>query len=104
MILCIILSTLLIYSLPQKENAYLIIKIDNQIYGTYSLEENQTININNTNTCVIEDGKVYMKEANCRDLICIHTKAIDKKGGSIVCLPNRIVLEIQGEDSIDTIT
>lgn len=103
--LCIFLSTIIIYLLPQKENTQLIIKVENSIYGTYSLDENQTISINDTNICVIEDGIVYMSHANCPDLVCVHSKAIDKHGGIIVCLPNRITLEIHSKESkVDTLT
>ena len=56
-------------------------------------------------SCVIENGKVYMKEANCPDRLCVHSKAIDEKGGSIVCLPNKVVLEvISNNRDIDTMT
>ena len=35
--------------------------------------------------------------ADCPDQICVHTAEISKDGGSIICLPNRIVLEIISE-------
>ena len=46
-----------------------------------------------------------MKEANCRDLICVHHKAISGNGESIVCMPNRIVVEVVSdeESQLDTI-
>ena len=50
--------------------------------------------IGGTNTCVIANGIVSMTEADCTDLICVHTKSIDARGGTIVCMPNRVVLEI----------
>ena len=54
----------------------------------------RTIGIGGTNTCVIANGIVSMTEADCPDLICVHTKSIDARGGTIVCMPNRVVLEI----------
>ena len=44
---------------------------------------------------VIEDGKAYMEEADCPNQICVHHSAISHKGETIVCLPNRIVIEVQ---------
>ena len=35
-----------------------------------------------------------MTEADCPDHLCMKQKKISKKGGTIVCLPNRVVLEI----------
>lgn len=43
---------------------------------------------------VIEDGKVYMQEADCPNQICVHHTPISHRGETIVCLPNRIVIEI----------
>lgn len=84
------------------------ITIDGDIYGEYSLEEDQEIAINDTNICVIENGQVRMTWADCPDQICVHTAAIAKDGGSIVCLPNKIVLEIRSEskteDQVDSIS
>lgn len=39
-------------------------------YGTYSLEKEQTIKIQDTNVCEIKDGKVTMISAQCPDQLC----------------------------------
>lgn len=70
------------------------ILVDSRIYGTYSLSEDQEIRIGETCVCTIENGRVMMKTADCPDQVCVHTKAIDKNGGSIVCLPNKVILHI----------
>ncbi|WP_373212061.1 NusG domain II-containing protein [Ruminococcus sp. 5_1_39BFAA] len=83
------------------------ITVDGEEYGTYSLSKDQVIRINDTNVCEIKDGKVRMTEANCPDQLCIHQRAIDEGGGTIICLPNRIVIEgekggdVQYDDSDD---
>lgn len=76
------------------EKAQLRITVDGEEYGIYSLEEDQVIHIGVTNVCVIKDGSVTMTEADCPDHLCMKQKKISKKGGTIVCLPNRVVLEI----------
>lgn len=50
------------------------------------------------NEVVIKNGKVYMKEANCRDQICVRHKAISKNGESIICLPHSVYIEVVGEN------
>ncbi len=47
------------------------------------------------NVVVIEDGYVYVKEADCRDKICVHHKKINKSGESIICLPHKLVVSIE---------
>ena len=44
---------------------------------------------------VIEDGKAYMEEADCPNQICVHHSPVSHKGETIVCLPNRVVIEVQ---------
>ena len=41
----------------------------------------------------IKDGKVNMIEADCPDHLCMKQKAITDAGGTIVCLPNKVVIE-----------
>lgn len=76
------------------------ILVDGVESGTYSLGENQVININDTNKCEIKDGKVRMIEATCPDKLCMKQKAIDSGGGTIICLPNKVIIE--GEKTADT--
>lgn len=67
----------------------------------YVLSKDQIIPIDSDqagyNEVVIENGKVYMKEANCRDQICVRHKAISKNGESIICLPHSVYIEVVGE-------
>lgn len=76
------------------------ITVDGKEYGTYSLAKNQTIKINDTNVCEIKDGHARMISAECPDHLCMKQKAVDEKGGTIVCLPNKVVIE--GEKSADS--
>jgi hypothetical protein len=49
------------------------------------------------NKVVIHDGKIGIVEANCKDEICIREGFIGEVGERIVCLPNRLVIEIIGK-------
>ncbi|MEE1115212.1 MAG: NusG domain II-containing protein [Eubacterium sp.] len=83
-----------LYSAAHVKRPMLNITVENQEYGTYDLAEDRVIEINDTNICEIAGGQVRMLSADCPDQICIKSKAIDRNGGSIVCLPNRVVLRI----------
>lgn len=83
------------------------ITIKGDLYGTYSMTEDQVIEINETNICEIKDGKVHMIEAKCPDHLCLKQGSVHTQGETIVCLPNRVVLEIsskgKSEDQIDSL-
>lgn len=52
-----------------------------------------------TNTIRITQDGVYMKDASCPDKLCVHSGVINKPGQSIVCLPNKIMVEIEGSNT-----
>lgn len=44
-----------------------------------------------------------MIEADCPDHLCLKQRAVDSTGGTIVCLPNKVVIEgIKGTSSDET--
>ena len=79
------------------------ITVDGKLYGTYSLAEDQVIQIGDTNVCEIKDGEVKMTEADCRIIFVMKQPALGSAGGYIVCLPNRVVIQGEGDsDSQDS--
>jgi len=92
--------------LTGKNGKNVVVSVDGNVMYTFSLEENREFEIKGydggTNYLVIEDGEVYLKDASCPDLLCVHMGKIRSIGQSIICLPNRVVVEIvDGEKSSD---
>ncbi|MDO5390928.1 MAG: NusG domain II-containing protein [Eubacteriales bacterium] len=96
-IIAILLAALLLWGgmflMRKGDYASIRITVDGEEYGTYSLAEDTVISIDGTNVCEIKDGKVKMIEADCPDHLCMKQKAITNAGGTIVCLPNKVVIE-----------
>ena len=42
-----------------------------------------------------------MTEADCPDHLCMKQKAVDSTGGTIVCLPNKVVIEGEKGESFN---
>ena len=73
-------------------------------YGIYDLNKDQTVEITQeteagaiTNLLIIENGQCRMEQASCHNQICVNHSPIDSRGEVIVCLPNRVVVEIVGD-------
>ncbi|WP_338106549.1 NusG domain II-containing protein [Mordavella massiliensis] len=84
-----------------------VIRVDGAFEGTYSLNEDEEISINDgTNILRIRNGKAKMIEADCPDQLCVNQKAVSGNGESIICLPNRVIVEIQSrqESGYDAVT
>lgn len=83
--------------------AYVVVTVDGNEVERLSLDEDTTRVIEGynggTNELVIKDGKAYIKQASCPDGLCVHMGQIDSSGQSIICLPNRVVVTIEGEVS-----
>ena len=110
------------------DGAKVIIESGGDLYATYSLREDRTFVVpapkqNSTDAPAanpedsasaqydyyhvveIEDGKVSVTEASCKNQVCVRHGAISGSGESIVCLPNRLVVRIEngeggGYDSV----
>lgn len=83
------------------------VKVDGKIIGTYSLNEKAEIEIRTgqndeqLNLLIIEDGKAYVKTANCKDGICADHSPIHRVGQSIVCLPHKVTVTVTSDHTSD---
>ena len=63
--------------------------------GVYSLADDQEIVLNNgSNVLKIKNGEADMIRADCPDQLCVKQKAVSKNKESIICLPNKIIVEV----------
>lgn len=101
-----ILGLVFYRNLEEQTAGTITVTVNGKVFGTFSLEQDQEILIGKTNQLVIEDGKADMIEADCPDQICVNHKAISKNKESIVCLPNKVIVEVVGgeEASLDAVT
>jgi hypothetical protein len=85
----------------QKKDAgdEVIVFKDGEVFYAGLLSVETTINIEdekgNFNIVHIKDGKAVMKKASCPDQICVHTRPAEKDGQAIICLPNKVSVEVR---------
>lgn len=74
-----------------------VVRVNGEEYARLPLDTDAELLIEGTggtNLLVIEDGKAYIKEASCPDLICVKTgEASELK--TVVCLPNKVTVSIE---------
>ena len=84
-----------------------VVTADGQIYGTYSLSSDRTVEINTEygrNVLTIENGSAYMSEADCSGKDCMSFGKINRPGQVILCLPHKVSVTISGEGGTDAIS
>lgn len=83
------------------------ISVDGEIYGKYEFKD-KTLEIETEygkNTVMIDRNCVWIEDANCPDKLDVKAGKIDKTGQMLVCLPNRLMIEIVGENKkVDKVT
>ena len=77
-----------------------VIEQNGDLFATYSLNEDRTVTVEGaktTNIVKISNGEVIMSESTCKNQVCVRHSAISRSGESIICLPNRVVVRIEGK-------
>lgn len=98
------------YQNTNTRDAVAVVTVDGTEYGRFPLSEDRTERMEQPdgayNVLVIADGKADITAASCPDGICVDHRPVSKKNESIVCLPNKVIVEIEnGEESeVDSVT
>lgn len=100
------LAWFFINSIFSSKGEKVLIFKDNAIIDTISLSDEGIHSINDGDNILmifeIKDSSVNVISADCPDKLCVHQKAISNNSEMIVCLPNKIVLEISSEPGQNT--
>lgn len=105
--LLIIISILPLFAFAAESfenmDRYAVIYVNGQKYKEIKLGEGLSYEIETDhgtghNLILINGYDITMKEADCFDQICVKQGTIFKIGQSIVCLPNRVFIEITGKE------
>lgn len=76
-----------------------VIQVNGVVIARYPLSEDGIHVLNGgDNTIEIKDGKIRMLEAHCPNQLCVHQGWISRSFQSIVCLPNKLIVTIEGDD------
>ncbi len=76
-----------------------VVSVDGVVRETYSLDRDLETTIRTDagyNVLRIREGNVSVTEADCPDRICVKHSEIRKAGETILCLPHKLAVEIQG--------
>ena len=91
-VVMVALSAVMCFSFGEADRV--VIKQNNEIVYDQSIDQNATFDTGK-NLVVIKDNVVFVKDADCKNKDCVKMGKISKKGESIVCLPNKVIIEIK---------
>lgn len=107
LIIFLIISTgiisFFIYTEPNSDVLKVEVCVDGKVIKTYPLETDSAYDIKDKlstgNTLVIENGKVYISDADCDDELCVKQGSIKRVNESIICLPHKLVVRITSDEN-----
>ncbi|MGN1171028.1 MAG: NusG domain II-containing protein [Lachnospiraceae bacterium] len=78
------------------------------LIASYSLSEDREEVLSydgHFNILVIRDGEAFIRDADCPDRLCVNQGRIYADGQSLICLPHRLTVTIQGgkEPELDAV-
>jgi len=65
------------------------------------LDEDRTLTVTGPvgrTVVVVENGSVSIRESDCPQKLCVRMGSVDQTGESLVCVPNRVVVTVEGGD------
>ena len=98
------------YLAADTQKAEAVVEVDGQEKGRYPLDQDTSVEIQledgSYNLLEIKDGRADITEASCPDKICVDHRPVSRRGESLVCLPNKVVVEIESgqEAEVDGMT
>ena len=83
-----------VFSYIKRTGERVVIKQNDTVVYRGELSKDGEVSLKH-NTVKIENGRVFMKSADCKNQICVKTGKISKSGETIICLPNKVIVEIE---------
>lgn len=84
----------------KKDGASAVVMLNGKEIGRLELARDAEMTVRDEYTAhiVVRDGKVYVESSDCPGGDCVRSGGISRQGQSIVCLPNRMTVYIEGSD------
>ena len=99
-LLLLALVLYLILGATRQEGGVVVVRVDGVETERHALTEVGTYPLNGgSNILVISEGQAWLSDANCPDLLCVKQGKIHYTGQSIICLPNRLTVTVEGGES-----
>lgn len=98
---CLVAGLLYLFLGKEKAGDTVVITVDGREYGTFDLSEDRELMVQTEkgyNLVVIQDGTVFIQEADCPDHYCMRQGKLPGGNKSLICLPHKLVVEVKEKD------
>ena len=100
-----------IFDMIPQNGGTVVIRCDGKVYEEVPIGKTQNVEIYSadgrlTNIVAVQNKEAFMAYADCPDGLCVkHSPIGPNGGGTIICLPNRVSVEVKskGNPGFDTV-
>lgn len=109
LIIAIVISSAIVcYKAPLSAHTVKIY-VDSKEYATYAISEGYEKNVTvktdyGYNLVSMQSGKVQITESDCPGHDCVHMGSISKTGDTLICLPHKLLVTLEGGDAVDAVS
>ena len=102
-VIAILVSVVFWTSIGDKEGSMVSVYQDGTLIREIPLDSDTEFVIKGAyeNVVTVRDGKAAITKSDCPGTDCVHSGWIHEAGRSIVCLPNRVEIRIEGASEVD---
>ncbi len=101
-VLLIALSSLFFIKIYRSDDGnYVVVKENKKIVLKANLDVDKEYNIKTEagyNLIKVEGGSVRVIASDCKNKICVNHRKIDSTNESIICLPHKVIIEVQKKE------
>ncbi len=91
-------------ALGRTDGETVVVRVSGEMVAEFSQNRDTVYRIEGVNgeinVLTIQDGEVWLEDANCPDQLCVHQGHIRHAGESIICLPHEVVIAIEGNTEV----
>lgn len=84
---------------PSPDGAEVVVEVAAEVFGPYPLSEPRSLRLDGPkgiSEVEIREGAARIVAAPCPQLLCVRRGWVRRRGETAVCVPNRLVLRVQG--------
>lgn len=104
LLLIVVVIITIVFATRPKNATVAEIYVEGRLAYSLDLSTNADIELlDGRMTISVENGRVFVKNSDCKEQLCVHSAPISGEGGMIVCLPNKVVIKVATEE-VDAIS
>ena len=93
-----------IYMGQRREGSRVVVEREGKILFAASLDQEREVSFSGPvgeTVLIVRRGAAFIRRSDCRDKVCVRMGEVAKVGDWIACVPNRLLVRVEGDEKGD---